>query len=237
MSDFYQMYSVINRPDTKSFQAFYESHNILVSNLSLGYGTALPSVREYFGLANHEKIIITSIVTRDTWGKVKKDLLDEMKLSEPGNGIAFIVPLSGVGGRSQLMFLTNGQVRNFTEEATLKNTKYELLTVISDVGHNAEVMDAARKAGARGGTVLHARGTGENGASQFFGLTLATEKEITYIVVKSEDKTKIMETIMAECGIGKPANAIVYSMPVSSTCGISFEKPSELIPDSEKIDD
>lgn len=71
----------------------------------------------------------------------------------------------------------------------MKDTKYELLIAISNQGYTELVMDAARGAGAGGGTVVHAKGTGMEGAKKFLGVSLAEEKEIVLIVVKASIKT------------------------------------------------
>lgn len=65
----------------------------------------------------------------------------------------------------------------------MKDTKYELLVVIANHGYSDLIMDAARGAGAAGGTVIHAKGTGMEGAEKFLGISLAAEKEMIYIVV------------------------------------------------------
>ena len=75
-------------------------------------------------------------------------------------------------------------------------TEYELLVVISNYGYNNLVMEAAREAGAGGGTVVHARGTGRERAEKFLGVTLAEEKEMTFIVTRTEKKNEIMKAIM-----------------------------------------
>jgi len=227
MADFYQMYTIFNKSRLVEFTKFYEKHNLKNCTISIGYGTAVSETLHYLGLDKQEKVIISSIITKDTWNDVKPSLQDDMAIDLPGNGISFIVPLSSVGGRAQLEYLCDGQEIKFTEEAVLKDTQYELLTIVTNVGHTDTVMDAAKKAGARGGTVVHAKGTGAGGSSKFFGVSLANEKEIIYIVVKRENKNEIMQMIMDEAGIDTPAQSIVYSLPVTSTAGIRFGKPSE----------
>jgi len=82
------------------------------------------------------------------------------------------------------------------------------------------VMNAARAAGARGGTILHAKGTGAQVAQTFFGVSLATEKEILLIVAPSSEKTAIMKAIAQTQGPGTPSGAISVSLPVSSVAGL-----------------
>lgn len=81
-------------------------------------------------------------------------------------------------------------------------------------------MDAARGAGAYGGTVIHAKGTGKEAAEKFMGVSLALEKEIIYIVTKTEQKNAIMSAIMKEAGLDSKAKSIAFSLPVTDTAGL-----------------
>jgi nitrogen regulatory protein PII len=102
----------------------------------------------------------------------------------------------------------------------LKNTKYELLVTIANQGYIELIMDAARNADAAGGTVIHAKGTGMERAEKFFGVSLAAEKEVIFIVAKKEQKNKIMKSIMEKAGMGSKAKSIVFSLPVTSIAGL-----------------
>ena len=81
-------------------------------------------------------------------------------------------------------------------------------------------MDAARGAGAYGGTVIHARGTGMEKAEQFLGFSLASEKEMIFIVAQKEQKNNIMKAIMENAGSDSRAKSIVFSLPVTDTAGL-----------------
>ena len=98
--------------------------------------------------------------------------------------------------------------------------EHELITVIANEGHTDEVMDAARSAGAAGGTVLHAKGTGAQRAEKFLGVSLADEKEVVLIVSKAGEKAAIMKAIADNCGVGTPSGAISFSLPISSVAGL-----------------
>ena len=102
----------------------------------------------------------------------------------------------------------------------MKNTDHDLIVVISELGYTNLIMDAARKAGAYGGTVIHAKGTGMATAEKFMGVSLAQEKELIYIVGKTGQKNPIMQAIMEEAGLNTKAKAICFSLPVTSTAGL-----------------
>ena len=87
-------------------------------------------------------------------------------------------------------------------------------------------MDAAREAGAGGGTTINAKGTAA-GAQKFFGLSLAVEKEIVFIGSEIGKKKDILKAIMQKAGVDSKAHAIVFSLPVSETAGFRFADPIE----------
>ena len=103
---------------------------------------------------------------------------------------------------------------------------HELIIAIYEKGHTDLVMDAARAAGAAGGTTIRAKGTGA-GAEKFFGLSLAEEKEIVLIVSDNEKKKDIMKGIMQGAGIETKAHALVFSLPVTDTAGFRFSDTVE----------
>ena len=98
--------------------------------------------------------------------------------------------------------------------------EHELIVVILNEGHSDMVMDAARGAGAGGGTVLHAKGTGGIGTEKFFGVSLADEKDVIYIVASGKEKAAIMNAINKEAGPSTKAGAISFSLPVSDVAGL-----------------
>lgn len=220
MSELFMMAAIINRNHTRDFADLYEKNGVAVNFITLGKGTANSEILDYFGLEDAEKSVIFSVVTMQTWKMIKSGLQNEMKIDIPGTGIAFIVPMSSIAGRKQLEFLTENQDFVKEEESTLKDTKYELLVVIANQGYTELIMDAARKTNAAGGTVIHAKGTGMEGAERFLGVSLASEKEIIFIVVKTEFKNGIMKAIMDEAGMSSKAKSIVFSLPVTSTAGM-----------------
>ena len=107
----------------------------------------------------------------------------------------------------------------------MKDTRYELLLVIANQGHTGSIMDAARAAGAGGGTVIHAKGTGMEGAARFLGMELVNEKELVLIVSRTARKNAIMKAIMD--GADPKAGAIVFSLPVTDTAGLRLLEEEE----------
>lgn len=220
MSGLYMMATISDRNQARRFLDFYREYGLSVTLLTYGRGTAASEILDAFGLEAAEKAVIFSVVTGEGWKRLKTGLERQIKIDIPGSGIAFIVPVSSIGGKKQFEFLTDGRGFVKGEESTLKDTKYELLVVIANQGYTELVMDAARTAHAPGGTVIHAKGTGAENAEKFFGVSLAKEKEVIFMVTRKEGKNAIMTSIMEKAGLETKARAIVFSLPVTETAGM-----------------
>ncbi len=220
MGNLYMMTTIVDRKIIKKYLELYQDNNLHVMFLSLGFGTAANEILDYLGLESIEKAVAFSILEEHSWQSIKKQLEKKLQIDAPGGGIAFTVPLSSIGGKKTLQFLIENEDYQKEEESTLQNTIHELIVVIAEHGYTNMIMDAARGAGAYGGTVIHAKGTGMEAAEKFMGVSLASEKEIIYIVTKSEQKNDIMQAIMKNAGLDSKAKSIVFSLPVTDTAGL-----------------
>lgn len=227
MNELFLMVTIMDRNKTKRFKALYESCGINVAFDMTGYGTAASEMLEYFGLEESEKAVVMSVVTDDSWKEAKKGLERRLQIDVPGTGIAFAIPMSAMGGKRALYYLTDGQNFEKGEETALKDTKYELLVVIANQGYTNQVMDAARSQKAGGGTVIHAKGTGIERAEKFLGVSLVKEKEMVFIVVRTELRNNIIKAIMEEAGLRSKAQAIAFSLPVSAVAGMRLVEADE----------
>ena len=214
------MTTIVNRNLGRKYMALYKEEGLLVTFVTLGMGTASGDMLDYLGLESTEKVIIFAVLEENGWEKTKIDLRKKLHIDAPGEGIAFIIPLSSIGGKKVLQFLTTGQEFQKEEESVLKDTVRELIVVIADQGNIELIMDAAKGAGAYGGTVLHAKGTGMEQAEKFMGVSLAAEKEMIFIVTKKEQKNEIMKAIMEKAGLQSRAKSVVFSLPVVDTAGL-----------------
>ena len=219
MSEVYIMITITSREKVPGFLEYYEK-KLPIGLVSLGYGTAKDEILDMLGLDRSEKAVCLHVVTDAVWEETKLHLRKRLYIDAPDTGIAFIVPLSSIGGRRELAYVTAGQGYRKGEESVMKDTTLELLVIVSNQGHTDMVMDAARGAGAYGGTVLHARGTGMNQAEKFFGVFLASEKDLTMIVTQKNQKNAIMQAVMKKAGMETPAKAIIFSLPVTDATGL-----------------
>ena len=103
--------------------------------------------------------------------------------------------------------------------------KHEVIFCIVNAGFTDDVMDAAREYGARGGTVIRARGTANAAAEKMFNIAIQPEKEIVMILVESSIKDDILHALYKAVGLKTPGQGIAFSMPVESVVGLSDQIP------------
>lgn len=99
--------------------------------------------------------------------------------------------------------------------------KKELILAIVNNGYSDLVMEGARAAGARGGTIFNARGTGNPEIQQYFGVPIQEDKEMVLIIVDSEIKDNVLTEIYKSCGLDTKGSGICFSLPVGDTIGLT----------------
>ncbi len=185
-----------------------------------GRGTAVRSMLDILGIEDTEKRIVLTVADNEKTKELIRDEKQKMFVGVPGHGIIVSVPIKSVGGGKTLSYLNNGQ-QNAKYSPSISYS-YELIIAISNEGCTDMVMNAARKAGARGGTVVHGKGTGNRNNEKFFNVSIAQEKEVILIVAERERKTDIMREIVSSAGPSTVAGAIVFSLPISDVAGFGL---------------
>ena len=182
-----------------------------------GRGTATSEHLAIYWLDATEKYVISAIGNGSEAEGLIKSAKRKLFIDIPGNGVMLTVPLKSVAGGKTLAYLTDEQKLG---GAPRMDFEHELIIVILNEGYSDFVMDAARAAGAGGGTVLHAKGTGGTRGEKFFSVSLADEKDMIYIIAHRDEKAAIMRSINEQAGPGSRAGAICFSLPISSVAGL-----------------
>ena len=221
MKNMYFLITILRRSDTKEYEHFYAKHNVK-SLYSLNCnGTVHERTLDLLGIERSEKSMLITLTDGASLKILTKALTTEMKIDRPDRGVAVAIPLASIGGTNTLSHFTDLELNTEQEDDNMRSD-YELIIAIYQKGYTDTVMDAARSAGAGGGTTIRAKGTGAKAAEKFFGISLAEEKEIVFIVSDVNKKKDIMRAIMHEAGTNTPAHALVFSLPVSETAGFRF---------------
>lgn len=221
--------TITDRERTETAINLFRENNVFTTDIVLGQGTASREMLDYLYLNPSEKAIVFGVVTGAGLLPLLKAFKRKMFIDVPGNGIVAVVPLNTIGGRRSLEYILDGQAVDTTQrsqeeaermERMSVKTDHELIFVIANEGYSDLIMDAARGAGAAGGTVIKAKGTGAEYTEKFFGFSIASEKEIHLLVTPAQGRNNIMKAIMEKAGLESKAQSIVFSLPVSHALGL-----------------
>ena len=104
---------------------------------------------------------------------------------------------------------------------------YEMIFCIVNAGFALTVMEAARKAGATGGTILRARGTANPEAEEFYQISIQPDKEILWLIVPKEIKDDVMHKLYQDVGLATQGKGIAFSVPITHAIGLHEEEPKK----------
>ncbi len=189
----------------------------------LAAGTAASEWIDLIGLGESEKAVSICLVPSSHAKALLKEVAKTLKFDKPGKGIACIIPISGASHPMTKMIdeETKMELKKKLEyEIQQVRTQYDMIWAIFNQGYSEEVMEAARKAGAMGGTVIHARRVGLDAPMKFWGITLQEEREILFILTDRVHKKAIMQSISGKFGIATDAQGMVFALPVEEIEGI-----------------
>ena len=215
--------SVVSRGSGRKVKAILNDLSVALTITFTGYGTAYSALLDYLGIGQTERTIAFSIIPETDEGRIMRELRTQMSLYLAGKGISFTVPLAGISQKIAGGIMDAAVSREQEESKIMKNEdrKYNLVIAVMCAGNVDAAMEAARAAGASGGTVVRARATDNQKAEQFVGITLLQEQEMLMILTKKERTQAIMDALSETIGLKTPACGIIYALPVDRTAGIS----------------
>lgn len=194
----------------------------------LGHGTASAEIMDLLGLDEPEKDVSFCLMADSAIPMLMAELSAALGLGMPGRGIAFTIPLSGISAAAN--GLTDGGAlraalnREKEDPLMADANRFELIFCVTERGTSEDIMAAARTAGARGGTVLRARGTGGEEAQQFLHITIQPEKEMVLILTAAAQKQAIMKAICNDVFTRTGERGIAFSVPVNDVTGLNLSR-------------
>lgn len=215
------MVTIIDRPKGDTAAKICAGLGIQFHLGMLGRGTASSEVLDVLGLGEIDKVVVLTLVPEPLVQTVKGELVRKLHLRHPGKGILFTLPLSGINRRAAACLSRPVEKEGGSAvESKEKRCDYELIVATVETGTTDQVMEAARSAGATGGTILHARRAGVHEAEKFYGITLQKEREILAILTPRAGKTAIMEAIARSVPLEGEQGGVVFSLPVDGIEGL-----------------
>ncbi|MBQ4073774.1 MAG: P-II family nitrogen regulator [Clostridia bacterium] len=216
--------TIVDRGKGDGVASLLRQEGVLLHYIALGNGTAHKGILSLLGLKDTAKDVVFSFIRSGVARRAMRRLSYALEIDLPGRGIAFTIPVGSIGGSQAMHYLMGEEMPaahdeggNTVEQEQIKN---EVIIAIVNRGYTDLVMESALPAGARGGTVLHARGAGTEEASQFFGITIQPEKEMVMILVDREHKVPVMQAITRGAGLSTEGHGIIFSLPVTDVMGI-----------------
>ena len=188
-------------------------HKLNFNIITYGSGTASKSLLTYFGLDEVRKNVYFSLIPSYLEEKILTELKNKLNLNKIGQGIGFTISLKS----------SNKFVKGILDkkEIVMENSNnYELIVTIVKEGYSEAVMNAAKRVGATGGTVIYGRSLGSS-RTILANLQVEPEKDVVLNIVKKEIKNKVMESINKETGIKTDANGILLSLPIDNVIGLN----------------
>ncbi|MBE7043225.1 MAG: hypothetical protein E7399_07020 [Ruminococcaceae bacterium] len=212
--------SILKRDEGGKLVNLFRSHNLYYDYITLGQGTASSEVLDYLGLENNEKDVVISMAPLSKIPMLLTQANQKFQLEKPGHGIMFTIPLSSVSAQIPQVLCKPENMKEIEAITLDHKTQYKLILTVCNRDNYDIVMKAAKSAGARGGTLFHARRAGFEDGENFFGFTIQPEKDVVAILAERSQCKEIMEAITKAAGIETECHAIVLSVPVDEIMGI-----------------
>ncbi len=180
-----------------------------------GQGTASSEMMDILGLGSSEKDIVISLGKQSAIEGVALELTDSMSVARRWRGIMMLFSPNAVSNLVATILAMQETAQSKEGDEPMKNEhKHSLILIAVNQGYTDDVMQAARQAGATGGTIVKARLAAEEAAEQFGGFNLQSEKEIVAILAADSIKEQVMNAVNTGFGIKTEAQGVVLSMPV-----------------------
>lgn len=194
-----------------------------------GKGTAPSEMMDIFGLSGTTRLITAAFLPRQKVREVFEAMENRLAFRQKGGGIAVSVPVTGL--QSHMLTLLKDEVRDKVEQRMEERTRedmaetensmeYVVIWASVSAGYSDDVVDAARSAGAKGGTILKGRRRNSDRVSQYLGAPKQEEQDYVMIVAPKSKKRDIMAAISQSCGLNTEARGVVLSLPVDDAIGL-----------------
>lgn len=182
--------------------------------ICMGKGTVSSKLLEILDLTEMPKEIVFMVAESDIAKKAIEGISKEMAFHKANHGIGFVVPLQNFIGTKFCEYIENNP------EKAVNQTMYQAIFTVVEKGQAEDVVEAAKKAGARGGTIINARGSGIHDTEKIFAMAIEPEREMVMILTSSEITKPVVEAIRARLHIDDPGNGVLFVVGVNEAYGL-----------------
>lgn len=220
----------ITRPeDEKKLESVFDAMQVPIWYQCRGKGTAPSEMLDIFGLSGTVRLLTAGILPRFMAGELLEAAEKKLSFRRRGGGVAITIPITGL--QNPILQMLNDEARTAAvkrideriegDMAEIREKAgYTVIWVSVTNGYSDDVIDAARAAGAKGGTVIKGRRRNSERVSQHFGITIQDEQEFVMIIVPKFKKGEVMSAITTACGLKTEAHGVVVALPVDEAVGL-----------------
>ena len=221
MAGFDLICCVVKMGDASKTIKCAKKYGVKGGTINIGRGTVGSHFLGMLGITEVRKEIVTMIVEDELASEAIRGISHDMDFDKPHHGIAFSYSVKEfIGSRNKLVSdakITNGGKTGMSDES------YSIIYVVVDKGKAEDVVEAAKIAGARGGTIFNARGSGIHETQKLFSIAIEPEKEVVFILTKTEIKDAVVESIRSKMGLDEPGRGILFVLEVNEVHGLYTE--------------
>lgn len=212
--EFSLIYVIVNYGQGSKVLSSAKRHGVTGGTIFLGKGTVKSRILELLSLTEIRKEIVLMVTENNLVQQVLTALNTEFRFEKPNHGIAFTIPVTNFFGSHDFV------EQAFKESRGVKEPMYNAIFVIVDKGKGETVIEAATEKGARGGTIIHARGSGIHKSIKLFAMEIEPEKEIALILCEHDLTAPIVNHVRTELRIDEPGNGVIFTQGVEQTYGL-----------------
>lgn len=216
------LFIILDVGNSKKVKSILNKFEINLKTVSTASGTATPSILDYFGLTEIKKEVFMAVIPDYLSEEILLKLKDNFNLGDVGTGIVFTIPIASSNKYLSDAFEKKDSNKEVQDMKNKNDIRYHLIITIVSEGYLEKVMEAAKKAGASGGTAIKGRGLADVKKVKILGFNIEPEKDIVLNIVSEKDKTRIMEEITKEVGIKTKGKGVCISLPVDDVVGIDL---------------
>lgn len=99
--------TIVDRGKGEKLTELFRENNVMYNLIALGKGTAKSEILDYLGLGQTEKDIVLSVIYDEDVKNIMDILREKMHLREPGNGVAFTIPINSIDSSLALEFISS----------------------------------------------------------------------------------------------------------------------------------
>lgn len=239
----YMVTFILSPPSAKKCLSLAKERGITDILVLRGKGTVSNRTLQFLGIKRQDKVLLNMLLLAQEARSFLNEATEVLALHKPNHGIAFFSPIERwlYGGKKQEDRVCDSPSKQQEDSEPLGDTlplrkdesegmdsvpheeetmQYKKLTVVVNLGMAEDVMTVAREAGAKGGTILHGRGTGAQVSEKLFGVEIEPEKELLLILAPEDVAERVTIALEEAFNFTRPGTGILYVESVSDVRGL-----------------